>query len=236
MKHTLAALTAAVLLLLALVPAAVADGRTITMNGSATVLTDADSAVITLGVTSAAKDAGEASRLNAAQIDRLITALTGAGIARADITTSYYYVNARYDFNAPAETGAYPVIGYEVTNSLSVTVRDISQVGPTIDLALSEGANTCEGIAFSTTQAAKAGDDALTAAIGEARRRAALAAEACGGKLGEILSVSETAFDNMLYVNNKRTVTAAEDGAATQITPSGLSFTASVMVTFALED
>ena len=233
MKKMFAALLALVCLISA---SAFAEGeRTITVTGNATVLMDADSASVMLGVVSFAKDAGEASALNARRIDGLIRALENAGIQKKDITTSYYYVNARRNYGEPDENGDYAILGYEVSNSLSVVVRQIDQVGAVIDLALASGANNCDGISFATTQAGKAQDDALKAAIGEAKRRAALMAEACGDDLGSILSVSENYSNAGIYVNNKRAAMESADAAAgTQIFSDGLSFSATVTITFEL--
>ncbi len=214
------------------------DGeRTVTVKGSATVLTDADSAGIRLGVLSAAKEAAEASRINAEQIDRLISALTETGIEKKDITTSYYYVNARRNYNEPDENGEYAIIGYEVGNTLNVTVRDIEKVGSIIDIALANGANSCDGISFSSSKAGEAQDEALKNAVKEARRRAELIAEASGEKVGKVLTVTENISDGGFMVSNTRDFGAAEmaKGVSTQIRSEGLSFTASVMVTYLLE-
>lgn len=228
------------LVCLAMVPALAEETRTVTVNGSATVLTDADTASVNLGVVSVAKEASEASQVNAERIDRLIAALKEAGIEEKDITTSYYYVNARRNYSAPDENGEYPILGYEVSNSLAVTVRDINQVGAIIDLALANGANSCDGISFSASEGGEARDQALQAAIGEARRRGAIAAEACGGTLGDVLSLQENYSGGSVLINNKRAFGAvsaeAEMDAGTQILSDGLSYSATVTVTFELKE
>lgn len=220
--------------------AAAEGSRTVTVTGTATILTDADTASVNLGVVSVAKEAGEASRTNAAQVDRLIAALKEAGIAEKDITTAYYYVNTRRDYNAYTETGEYPIIGYEVNNSLTVRVRDLDQVGAIIDTALANGANSCDGVSFTAAGAAgDVRDEVLRAAIEEGKRRAAIMAEACGGTLGDVLSVKENYSTGGAVFNNKRTSTMgmAVEGAAdagTAIMSDGLSFSATVEMTFEL--
>ena len=59
---------------------ALADAeKTVSVTGTATVLMDADTASISLGVVSVAKEAGEASRMNAERVDQLIAALEALG-------------------------------------------------------------------------------------------------------------------------------------------------------------
>ncbi len=238
MKKTVALLTLAALLFLAIAPVqAFADPRTITVSGSATVLTDADSARLMLGVVTFGKEASAASAENARQTDALIAALLTAGIEQKDITTSAYYVNTIYNYDKTDAAGNYQLAGYQVNNSLTVRVRDIDAVGKIIDIAQAGGATSCDGITFSAANAGQANDDALVAAIADARRKAAIVAEACGGKLGGILSVSENHSAASVYVNNKRsamTEEAAEGQADTQIISEGLSFSATVTIVFEL--
>lgn len=219
---------------------ALADAeKTISVTGTATVLMDADTASISLGVVSVAKEAGEASRMNAERVDQLIAALEAAGIPRKDISTNYYYVDTRRNYDAVTESGEYPVVGYEVNNSLTVIVRDLDQAGPIIDVALASGANNCNGLTFSTTKAGEARDEALTAAIAEGRRKAEIMAAACGGTLGEILSVSEQTAGGGAVFSNKRSDLAmgaeADGSVGTAILSDGLSFSVTVEMTFALQ-
>lgn len=213
------------------------ETKTVCVTGTATVMMDADSASVSLGVVSVAKEAGEASRQNAEQVERLISALEEAGIPRKDISTNYYYVETRRNFNSFSDDGEYPIVGYEVGNSLTVIVRDLDRAGAVIDLALANGANSCNGLSFSTTKAGEARDQALTAAVAEGQRRAEIVAAACGGELGEILSVREQSVTGGAVINNKRSAVeaAADTGAGTAILSDGLSFTATVEITFALK-
>ena len=237
MRKTCMLLIALALLLTTVPCLSRAEGRTISVTASATVQAEADTAIIQFGVNTSAKEVSAASAANAATIDKLIRTLTEAGIPEADIVTSNYYVGAIYDFSAgiPDENGAYPVRGYEVSNSLSVTLHDVSQAGAVSDLALANGANSCGGISFSTSKAGEAGDQALLAAIAEGNRKAALIAAACGGTLGELQSVNLVDNTGFVVVNAMRAKgeEAAMD-AGTQIHADSVSFHASVEMVFLL--
>ncbi|MBR4711981.1 MAG: SIMPL domain-containing protein [Clostridia bacterium] len=229
-------------LCMALLPAmAAADGtRTVTVHGTATVLVEADSAVVSFGIETRAKDASSASEDNAARTQELRQALLEAGILEKDITTEYYFVNPMYDYSSPAEDGIQKVTGYLVSNTLSVRVRETDRIGGLIDIALGAGATSCNGISFSSSLSADAQDDALAAAVAEASRKAKIVAEACGGNLGSIVSITEQDSFNNGAVFNKRTdagaVEAAEEDAVTEIVSGGLRYSSTVVVVYELKD
>ena len=124
MKKLLALLLACTLLLpclaLAESPAA-ASGATITVTGSASVTLKADYARISVGVSSKAATVEQAANENNAAIFAVIEALKEAGVAEEDIATSNYSVYAEYDY---ASFGGQKLTGYNVTNQLTVIIRD----------------------------------------------------------------------------------------------------------------
>ena len=198
---------------------------TVTVNGSATVSVPADYAKVNLGVETSAAAVADALKENAARIDAVLAALRGAGIAAEDIVTDRFYVYTQYDY-AEGRTRS-----YQVSNALTVTVRDLAQIGSVIDLAMDAGANTCGGITFYSNAADQAADEALAAAIAEARRRAILAAEAGGMTLGRLVSLQEGGG----AYNGVRLAKSADLGAGTQILAEGLDFTAQVSATFEMQ-
>ncbi len=229
----------ALVFLAALPCLSLAEGRSITVTATATVQADPDTATIQFGVVTTAREVAQASAANAAQMDGLIRALAAAGIPEEDVHTSSYYVNTRYNYQKPDEDGNYPIIGYEVSNTLSVTVRDVEQAGTVIDLALANGATACHGISFSSSKAGEAGDQALTAALAEGRRKAALIAASCGGSLGELQHVTEVYTSGNVVLTAKRSAMdmAAEPEEAafgTYISGDSVSFSATVEMTFEL--
>lgn len=224
----------------ALLPAlAAAEAGTLTVTGTATVTVEADTAVVSIGVETVDKDVSAAASSNAAKMDAVVAALKALGIDEKDIVTSHYFVSTLYDYSA-SDGETVPVRGYQVSNSLSVKVRDITQTGAVIDTALKAGANACNGISFTSGAAGEACDQALTAAIAEARRKAALAAEACGGTVGRIVELKEGYGSYGGVTMNKRTAAAGamvEEAAdaGTAIIADGLQFSATVTLTVEIE-
>ncbi len=224
------------IMLLVLIPCfSTAEGRTVTVTASATVVAEADTVTIQFGVSTSAKDVAAASAANAARMEQLTLALKNAGIDEKDISTSNYYVGAVYDYSQPDENGAWQLRGYEVSNSLSVILHDVSRAGSVIDLALASGANNCGGIVFSTSKAGECSDQALAAAIAEGRRKAELMATACGSSLGDLQSCEEISGAGSVVVNAKRAMgEEASMDAGTQIHADSVSFQATVQMTYSL--
>ena len=83
------------------------------------------------------------------------------------------------------------IVGYTVSNSVTVTVRDLAQLGPVLDAVVSSGVNQMNGLSFSIAEPEPLRNEARKMAVAEARTRAELYAQAAGVSLGRILSISE---------------------------------------------
>ena len=116
--------------------------RTVTVIGSATIRSAPDEAVVTLGVHTQATSARQAMEENAAKMTEVMKALLDLGISQDDIATVGINLYPSYDENGQA------VDSYTADNQVSVTVRDLKEIGRTIDEAVAAGANLASGIAF----------------------------------------------------------------------------------------
>lgn len=209
---------------------AAAPGATITVSGNATVTLKADYAQVTVGVSTKAPTVEEASRKNTAAIHAVIAALTEAGVLEEDIATSNYSVNAEYDYSS---MGGQRLTGYNVSNQLNVTIRDMEHIGATLDKATAAGANTIYNIQFLSTKADAAMDEATAYAVQDAMRRAQLLADAAGLQLGSIVSITDTVTG---YGGMPRTYKSTMDSAAgNSILPDDASVSASVTIVFELK-
>lgn len=225
MKKLLTLLLAATLL--ALPALALAEGE-LTVIGTATVSLPADMAEFSVGVETHAETVHEAAQQNNLILAAVMEALTDAGIESGDLSTSNYYVYAEYDYGAtPAK-----MVGYSVGNTLTVTVRDASQVGAIIDAATSAGANQVYGVNFRSSRQSEAYDRALTQAVAEGLRKAQLLADASGRTLGELAEITENGSQPYGVVMARE---AADMAASTAILPEELSVTASVTLTYELK-
>ncbi|MGN1368339.1 MAG: SIMPL domain-containing protein [Aristaeellaceae bacterium] len=210
---------------------AVTDNATIMVTGSAAVTLKADYARISMGVSTSASTVDSAAQKNNAAIYALIDALKAAGIAEADIATSNYSVYPEYDYSS---FGGEKLTGYNVTNQLTVIIRDMEHIGATLDKATAAGANNIYNIEFLSTQADAAEDEALAYAVQDAMRRAKLLADAAGLQLGGIVSISD---NNTSWGINARTYASKLDAEAVgnSILPDDTSVSASVTLVFELK-
>lgn len=224
MKKILLTLLAAMMFIL---PAlALADGE-LTVIGTATVSLTPDMAELSVGVETRAATVSEAVAGNSDALNAVIDALVAAGISESDLSTGSYYVGMDYNYATSPAT----LTGYYVSNTLSVVVRDVGQIGAVIDAATAAGANQVYGITFRSSQEADAHDRALTLAIGEGMRKAQLMAAASGRALGELKGVRE---DEAQAYGLARSYDLAASAAGTTVMAGELSVTASVTLTYEL--
>ena len=157
----------------------------------------------------------------------VIAALKEAGILEDDVATSSYTVRAEYDYSS---LGKQKLTGYNVTNQLTVNLRDMEHIGATLDQLTAAGANNIYNIEFLSTRSGEAQDEATAYAVQDARRKAQLLADAAGLELGGILSISETTSG---FYGTARTYAAKDMVAAgNSILPDDTSVTASVTMVF----
>lgn len=160
----------------------------ISVTGEAQISAPPDLALIDGGVTTEAKTAREASEANNTAMGKVLLALKGAGLPEKDIQTQRLSLQPQYAAN---RTGPNAVTGYRASNRVSLKLRDMTQVAPTIDLLVGAGANDIGGINFTLAQPSKLLDEARGQAIADARRKAELYAKAAGVTLGMPVSISE---------------------------------------------
>ncbi len=166
--------------------------RTISISGHGEVRAVPDVASISIGVTTQAATAREALDGNTKAMKALLDTLKQAGIDARDMATSNFSVGPRLDYGN--NNGQPPkIVGYDVNNMVTVTVRKIEDLGGLLDVAVSTGSNTINGISFSVTKPDAMLDEARKAAVADARHKAEIYAAAGGFRLGDIITVSEGA-------------------------------------------
>ncbi|MDM7256108.1 MAG: SIMPL domain-containing protein [Paracoccus sp. (in: a-proteobacteria)] len=165
----------------------VMEGRlSVTAEGSAR--TAPDMATISLGVTTQAETAAQALADNSTSQRAVIDKLKAEGVEAKDIQTSGLNLSPVQSYS----DGKPPVVtGYQVSNVVTVQMRDLDRLGGLLDALVAAGANQVQGISFGRDDAQAAEDEARVDAIAEARRRAEVMAQAAGVRLGPILSISE---------------------------------------------
>jgi uncharacterized protein YggE len=173
----------------------------ITIEGRGEVVAAPDMAQISSGVTTNGATAREALDANTTAMNALITELKAAGIEARDIQTSGFSVNPNYVYSDARDEKGYTlppkIEGYQVANNVTVTVRKLAELGGILDKAVTVGANTVNSVSFAVADPSALYNDARKKAFADARSKAELYAEAAGGRLDGIESISETQGFNM---------------------------------------
>jgi uncharacterized protein len=163
--------------------------RVITATGTGTTSIKPDLAKVNVAVVTTATTADEASNQNATQVDAVIKALTSVLGSSSPIRTLAYSLVPNYrNQQGQAQT----IVGYTATNTLEVTISNLSNVGKVIDAATrTGGANQVSGLRFMLANSDAAKQSALSAASRQARSHAESIASGLGGRIGGVISAAE---------------------------------------------
>jgi len=160
----------------------------VSVTGDSIVQAQPDTAILTISVVTQGRNALSAQQENANRSDAVVRALKSAAGASAEIKTSGYSLQPMRVY----KEGQPPTItGYEARNSVTVTMSDLTRVGPVIDASAQAGSNDVAGISFTLRKDRPARDQALAEATREALSKAQVIATALGGKLVRIVEVQE---------------------------------------------
>jgi len=204
----------------------------ITVTGRGEVQSQPNLALVSVGVVTQAKTAGEALTQNNAAMKRLIDTLKARGVEARDVQTSSFSVFPQYQQDEQGRQLP-RIIGYQVDNQVQVRVRQIDRLGQVLDELVQGGANQVHGIGFSIAETAPLLDRARTEAMENARQKAELLARAAGVRLGRPLMIQEGSAALPPPMPMQRMM-AAE--SAVPIASGELSLEAQVTVSYAIEE
>ena len=184
--------------------------HTISVSAGGKVTVVPDVARVTLGVT-ITRPTVKAARANAAaSMTKIIAAVKGLGVADADIQTVGLNLYPQY-----ANGSANRIVGYQISEQLQITIRDLDTTGDIVDAATAKGATDVNGISFELADPAKAMNDARASAVAAAQVSAQAMATAGHVTVGSVVSISDTNPATPIYYGAMRG--AALDSAATPI-------------------
>lgn len=218
--------------------------RTINVSGSASVNVVPDRAMIRLGVQSNANSVDQVEAQNSALVQKVMLALTKAGVEKTDISTDYYVVEPVYE-----SYDSLYIKGYRINNIVAVTVRDVTRTSILISAALKVGANQVQGVEFYSSELRKYRDQARELAMQAAAEKASDLAGAAGAETGCVLSISENSWSyysggwygagqNLWTQNTVQNISSASDPSMSGDEPISLgkiSIKAEVSVSYSLD-
>jgi uncharacterized protein YggE len=209
---------------------------TIRVSASGEARGTPDQAWIDFGMETIAPTAKAAGEQNARAMDRVVSALLAAGIARADVQTHDYNLYPEYQ-PRPDGQGAPAIRGYHATNVVTVRTDRITQVGALIDAALAAGANRADAIRFGIRNSDALRAQALRQALERGRAEAQAIAAGLGVRLGRVLDASTASAPPrpMPVAMMARGMAADAVAAPTPVEAGEQTVTASVSLVYAIE-
>ena len=160
---------------------------TISVSGEGVVEVSPDRATISVGVVSREKDPAKVQAENAKIASEIIRAVSALGVERKNIRTGNYSFRQIYR-NDPNRRRVFE--GYEVNNTVTITVDDLNLVGKIIDSSLSHGANSIESLQFGVRDKSALQSEALKIAVRDAKTKAEVVAAGLGKNIVGVLNVS----------------------------------------------
>jgi uncharacterized protein YggE len=206
--------------------------RTITVTGVGRVSVRPNVADLRLGITITESTVQAARTNSATSLSAVLARLKALRIEERDLRTSIVSVQPQYDYSEPSAPPR--LVGYQFTNLVSATIRDIDKVGGAIDGALGAGATTVDQISFRVADQSAAEAQAREAAVTDARTKADTLAGAAGVSIVGVGAIVEGGSGPIPYPRPFERMALAAKDAGTPIETGENEVVASATVTYLL--
>ena len=238
MKTAIAALCA-VLVLSALSigqsPTFSPESNTVFVGADGKFETAPDTALIQFNISTQADNAKDAYDQAAKQAEATRQVLRANGIDPKSAEIGFFSVNPQYDWKNPKHR----VIGYQVTTSVSLKLKDFSKVGPVTQQLADASVSESQSLSYTLDST----DEAKSKAVADAYRRAHASAQslaaASGRTLGELSYASVDTSENIRVIAPmpRRAMAMAAQGPTPteEFSPQKVTVTAHVNAMFVLK-
>jgi len=169
---------------------------TVSVTGTGRVNLTPDRFSFNVAVQTIAPTVEEAVNENNTKVAAVIAALKNAGAKPEEIQTSNFSIYPQQDYSQQQQGKLPRLIGYQVSNSITVTKKQIADAGKLLQAAIAAGVNQSSGLSFSVSDPTRGRDEGLRAAFADARAKASLLAQAAGRTLGPAMAITEGGSSN----------------------------------------
>jgi Uncharacterized conserved protein len=205
--------------------------HTITVSGSGDVSVAPDVADVVLGVSATKSTVKDARAAAAAAMTAVLAAVKKDGVADKDISTVNLSLSPNYDYSSGKSVPA--LTGYTYSNTIKVTVRDLTTVAAVVDDSTAAGATTVQGISFRLDDTKAAEAQARQLAMTDAKARADALAQAAGVSIKGVAMISEvTSSPVTYYPQYSAGLAAAAPSVSTPIQTGTTDVTVQVTVSY----
>ncbi|MDJ0614416.1 MAG: SIMPL domain-containing protein [Rhizobiaceae bacterium] len=212
---------------------------TISVNGVGVVSASPDIAIVNVGVMREEKTAREALNANNAAMARVLNELTSIGIEARDLQTSNFNIQPKYVYPKRKANGEQPapeIVGYFVSNNLTIRIRDLEQTGTILDKIVTLGVNSGGGIRFTNEDTETLLTQARESAVKNAIAKAQTLTSTASVGLGKILSINESSnTPRPVAIHQARSLAVQEDAGSVPIAGGENEYRVNVSITWEIE-
>jgi uncharacterized protein YggE len=200
------------------------------VTGVGKITVTPDIALLNLGVEAQQATVAGAEQEAAQAMDAIMKVLASFNVADKDIKTQYYSIQPVRTYS---KDGQEILLGYRVTNTITVKIRKIADTGSIIDAVTAAGGNDVRinSIGFTVDNPDTFGAQAREAAMNDAKAKAKQLAELGGVKLGKPTYISESSYSPPIVY---RDATEQASAPTTPISPGELEIQLTVQVVYSI--
>ena len=215
---------------------------TITVQGDGQATLPPDVARVSFSVENISATVAEAQTATTKQANSALDFVKKQGVAEKDIKTLSYNISPQYSYPNPCPSGALcpdyyrspKIIGYQVSQTIQVTMRDLSAVGELLGGLGKLEVQNVNGPAFALDDATAGYDAARSDAINKAKEQAKLLTKQLGVRLGKIVNFSESSggYPYPIYALGMGGGVSESKSVVPDVPTGENTYTASVSITY----
>jgi uncharacterized protein YggE len=227
------------------VPVLAQDPPLITVSGQAEVRVAPDEVLFTLEVSAIDKDVLAAKKKTDDSVKAVLAIAKDNKVSADDVQTSYISVQPKYNTDdleyEDRRTMKRIFLGYEVSKTIAVRLRDISRFDSLLSDVLKAGVTKLSNVEFRNSEIRKHRDQARVMAIKAAQAKAYMLAKEINQSVGPAYSITEEGaaprYASSNYTQNVSTVISGDlsSSDSSAIAPGLISVSAQVIVKFRLQ-
>ena len=238
---------------IAYVGAGIQPTDTINVDGSGDAYAVPDVATFSFTVSDTEKDVASAQAKVTSEEAGALSAVRAAGVAGKDIQTESYSITPQYEYQnavcpqtavsssvssamapniAYCPPGKQTLTGYQVSEDISVKLRDLTKAGSLLASLGSAGVSDLSGPSFAVDDPDAVQADARAKAIADAQTKAKALAKELGVSLAGVVSFTEDTGGTIRPVMYAMDASAAAPAAAPQVPAGQQKVTDTVTITY----
>lgn len=163
----------------------------VTVIGTGKITVEPDIVRVHLGVTTFHKELGEAKSENDKRVSNILAVLKDLSLSEEDYRTHHVSVEPVYEGGDWRERRD-KLLGYEVSNQLSIVLKDLTKLDTLLTRCIVAGANTVDSVSFESSTFEEYRNQAIVKAVRNAREKAELMAAELGQSIGKARQISDT--------------------------------------------